>query len=229
MSIRLLTGAAIALAASLGAATAGEIPVSANGDTYNIAVSSWKELRFRTVMLQQYDFSCGSAALASLLTYHYKRPHTEAQVFEAMYRVGDQQSIRRSGFSLLDMKTYLQSIGLSSDGYRVSLDKIAQLEVPAITLIEFNGYKHFVIIKGIRDGRVLVGDPARGTRAIDRAEFEKMWSGIVLFIRNDIALAQASFNLDKDWSSQGAAPLAAAMRQEDIGSLFLHIRPSGLF
>ncbi len=35
------------------------------------AVVSVKEARFTTTQRQQFDFSCGSAAVATLLTHHY--------------------------------------------------------------------------------------------------------------------------------------------------------------
>jgi len=209
---------------------AAEVRISAtDSNTYNVQTISYKQLRFQTIMRQQYDFSCGSAALASLLTYHYQRPHNERDVFEAMYRVGDQQSIQQSGFSLLDMKSYLESIGMSADGFQVSLDKLAELQIPAITLIEVNGYKHFVIIKGIVGDRVLVGDPARGVRAMKRTDFETIWSGIVLLIRTDLAVAQASFNPQRDWAAQGRAPINNPIALEDIGTFLNNIRPSGSF
>ncbi|WP_204283799.1 C39 family peptidase, partial [Klebsiella pneumoniae] len=66
---------------------------------------------FRTVVRQQYDYSCGSAAVATLLRYHYGRPTVESDVFSAMWRSGDQAQIKRAGFSMLDMKRYLDSQG----------------------------------------------------------------------------------------------------------------------
>jgi len=67
-------------------------------------VKSFKELRESRVTKQQYDFSCGSAALATLLTYTYGEPISETAVFEAMFKVGDQANIRKVGFSLLICK-----------------------------------------------------------------------------------------------------------------------------
>jgi uncharacterized protein len=212
-------------------AAADQIRVNAAPDIniFNVPTISYAKLRFQTVMRQQYDFSCGSAALASLLTYHYKRPHSEEDVFEAMYRVGDQASIQKLGFSLLDMKTYLASIGMSADGYQVSLDKLEELQLPAITLIELKGYKHFVIIKGIIGDRVLIGDPALGVRTMTRKDFETVWSGIVLLVRTDIAVAQSTFNSERDWAAQGVAPIHSAMSLEDIGGFLNNIRPAGIF
>ena len=48
--------------------------------------------------------------------------------------------------------------------------------LPAIVLLNDRGYRHFVVVKGLRDGRVLLGDLARGTRAMSRARFEALQS-----------------------------------------------------
>ena len=72
-------------------------------------VVSIRQARLATTLLQQYDFSCGSAAVATLLTHHYGLPTSESSVFESMYRQGDQQKIQREGFSLLDMKRFLKT------------------------------------------------------------------------------------------------------------------------
>ena len=57
------------LAGSVAEAGSLEI-VGQAGGTFSVKVLSLKELRLRAVVLQQYDFSCGSAALATLLSYH---------------------------------------------------------------------------------------------------------------------------------------------------------------
>src|SRR5262249_44628694 len=104
---------------SLWGARAAEVTLG-NTDTGNFYLHqvSFAEMPFRTVVRQQYDYSCGSAALATLLRYHYGRAASESQVFKAMYAVGDQPRIQKLGFSLLDMKTYLATLGYQADGYR---------------------------------------------------------------------------------------------------------------
>lgn len=144
------------------------------------------EAKFATVYRQQHDFSCGSAALASLLTYHYGIERTELDVFTSMYETGDQKRIERLGFSLLDMKEYLARIGIGSDGYRVPLERLAEARLPTIALIDSNGYRHFVLVKGMDADTVLLGDPARGLRSVPHDEFNAMWNGIAFVITDDI-------------------------------------------
>ena len=127
-----------------------------------------------------------------------------------MYLAGNQEVIRKVGFSLLDMKNYLHRIGLESDGYRTDLAEVAATGVPAITVISTGGYKHFVVIKGIRNGQVLVGDPALGLRKIDATAFQEMWNGITFAIRDD-GLTKAAFNTIEEWNPYAPGPLGPTL------------------
>ncbi|WP_111415121.1 C39 family peptidase, partial [Billgrantia lactosivorans] len=157
---------------------AAPVTIALNGGfgSVTVAARSHQEMRWDGVVAQQYDYSCGAAAVATLLTYHYDRPTSEAEVFESMIRDGEVEQIREQGFSMLDMKRYLDAQGLNSDGFRVGLEDLERIGIPAITLIDTAGYRHFVVFKGVDRESVLLGDPAVGTVAIPRAHFESIWS-----------------------------------------------------
>ena len=174
---------------------------------FRVPVASMRALKFDTVVHQQYDFSCGSAALATLLRYHYGLPRTEADVFAGMWREGDQAHIRQVGFSLLDMKRYLAEQHLHADGYRVSLDAIAKRGLPGIALITIKGYRHFVVLKGIDRYSVLIGDPSLGLRTVSRDAFQRMWNGIYFVLTSDTAEGARNFNSPRQWAVYARAPL----------------------
>jgi uncharacterized protein len=200
-------------------ARAGTMALNDNaGQTYTLHIATLKELKFRNTIRQRYDFSCGSAAVATLLTYQYNYPVNEQVVFEQMYTHGDRQKINKEGFSLLDIKLYLASIGFDADGFRASLDQLQKANLPAIVLIEDRGYHHFVVIKGIRYGRVLVGDPARGTRAIPLDRFDQLWkNGLVFVIHNRRQYAR--FNTDSDWHNAPVAPLGIGIDRRGLDTI----------
>lgn len=187
------------------AARAGWVTLPGSGSV-TVKVASLKERQFRATVRQKHDYSCGSAALATLLTYHYRDPVTEEQTFQEMWENGDQEKIRREGFSLLDIKHYLEARGYSADGYEASLDRLAKIGIPAITLIRDNGYNHFVVIKGVRDGKVAIGDPSAGARIVSRAAFEKMRSNKIMFVIND-GKDRVVFDSRLDWHIKEKAPL----------------------
>jgi predicted double-glycine peptidase len=193
------------------------LPMPTNsGGAYTVQVTSWRDLPFRTVIRQQFDYSCGSAALATLLHFHYGQPVREAEVFSAMYKAGDQDKIRKVGFSLLDMKHYLASAGYSADGYRLSLADFAKMSTPAIALIKTGAYRHFVVVKGVEGANVLVGDPALGLRVYSRAQFEAMWSGI-MFVIDDQHVGE--FNSGREWAMRGSPVANPYLAEQQTGQL----------
>ena len=218
----LLLAAAVVPTASL----AGEVTLfglaGGNSGAYAVNVRSLKEAKFRTTVRQQYDFSCGSAALATLLTYHYEHPVTETEVFQYMYVRGDRTKIQREGFSLLDIKGYLEGHGYEADGFETTLDKLAEVSVPAIVLINENGYQHFVVVKGLRESEVLIGDPSIGSRIVQRARFEQMWVNSIVFVITSVR-DTTTFNASADWRA-GKAPLGAAISRESLANMMIFQR-----
>jgi predicted double-glycine peptidase len=225
MIMRSLLLAAASVAVALGGiadARADTIRIPGDqGNTYTVPVTSLREARFRTTIRQQYDFSCGSAAVATLLTYQYGVPVNEETVFANMYVNGDQAKIRSEGFSLLDMKRFLESRGFLADGYDLPLSKLEEAQIPAIVLIVENGYHHFVVVKGVKGNRVLIGDPARGTRALEREHFEKIWESQLLFVIHNRVEA-ARFNQASDWRVAPAGPYWMGVPRD---SLFFTVMP----
>ena len=90
------TAAALCLfaAAALPAVPAGAGSVllenvGIGGGAITMNVESFQEKKYKATLAQQYDFSCGSAALATLLTYNYNIPVSEQDVFKEMFDNGD--------------------------------------------------------------------------------------------------------------------------------------------
>lgn len=220
---------AFAATAALSAtgASAADFGAVVGGLRPTVKVASIAERRFQNIIRQQYDFSCGSAAVATLLTYHYDRKTSERDAFQAMWDVGEQARIKQYGFSLLEMKRYLESLGLKADGFRLTLDRIAEIGVPGIALIDVKGYRHFVVIKGLTAETVLIGDPAKGLHKRSRKEFERHWDGTILFVRSDVARGKAAFNTATDWGLSPGAPYGRSLDVETLQSLAINqTRPS---
>jgi predicted double-glycine peptidase len=112
---------------------------------------------------------------------------------------------------MLDMRSFLQTRGFAADGLRLSLDRLAALNTPSIALITRDDYRHFVVVKGIDGDRVLIGDPTFGLQTYSRAEFEAVWNGVVLAVRQAPAgTAAAEFNRAEEWRPWSVAPIDAA-------------------
>lgn len=195
------------------------------GSRMVLQVWSMRELKVRSVILQKYDYSCGSAAVATLLTYHYGHPITEETTFRMMFDHGNQEKIQKEGFSFLDMKRFLEAHGYPADGFQVSLDDLSQAGIPAIVLMVDNGYHHFVVVKGMRGDKVLLGDPAVGLRVVPRAQFEASWPSRVVFVIHDFP-TRGEFNTARDWSVRPTSPLGRPLSPDTLNNIVL-FRPGG--
>jgi predicted double-glycine peptidase len=139
--------------------------------------------KYKHIVHQAFDYSCGSAALTTVLVYHLGLNVTEKDAMEGMLEHGETEKIiARRGFSLLDMKRYVATLGSDSGGFRADIDDLAKLDQPAIVPIDYAGFKHFVVVKGIRDGKVFIADPAAGNIAFSVSEFKTLWDKGTLFV-----------------------------------------------
>jgi predicted double-glycine peptidase len=204
-----------------GSPVSAQVTINQGAAAYSVQVVSYRDIPFRTVVRQEYDYSCGSAALATLLRYHYGRDVREHDVFVYMYEHGNREAIERVGFSLLDMKRYLETHGFQADGFRMSLDALEAAEAPAIVVINQQGYRHFVVLKGVSGDRVLIGDPALGLRTYSQAEFSAMWNGIAFLIRN----SADRYNVAEEWRPFARAPMNRVLPTSSLAELTRELPP----
>ena len=183
----------------------------------NVPVTSLKDLKFQRTLRQQYDYSCGAAALATLLSHHYQTPTPEQDVFQQMYASGDKTKIHKEGFSLLDMQRFLATRGFRADGFKLPIEKLIAEKLPAIVLITDRGFNHFVVIKGAEDGRILIGDPSTGNRVVSMERFEEIWRNKILFVIHSHK-DQVAFNTPEDWRGAPRAPLGTGMHQDQLSA-----------
>lgn len=165
------------------------------------------EDQFRGITRQAYDYSCGSAALTTLLNGYVGAQLTEQQTMNGLLRYGEyNRIIERRSFSLLDMKRFVTALGLNSGGYRGELSDLVKQNKPAIVPIAYAGFKHFVVFKGYKDGRVYVADPALGNISFSATRFEEIWENNTLFLieppegmhNNTLALSEADMRHVED-------------------------------
>lgn len=143
------------------------------------------EDQFRGIVRQAYDYSCGSAALTTLLNGYVGTQLNEQQTMSGLLRYGEyDRIIERRSFSLLDMKRFVAALGMESGGYRGEFSDLVKQGQPAIVPISYAGFKHFVVYKAYKNGRVYVADPALGNISFDEERFKEAWENNTLFLIN---------------------------------------------
>jgi len=155
-------------------------PAEGAGANGREPVRSLLEFRRDKVVVQDFDLSCGAAALATLLTYQHGDPVSEREVARGLirreeYLENPELVRRRQGFSLLDLKRFVERRGYRGVGLgRLGLDGLVA-RAPAIVPVDLVGYSHFVVFRGMLEGDVLLADPAYGNRTMPRERFERAW------------------------------------------------------
>jgi uncharacterized protein len=171
-SHRVALAVCLALLATLGYGTACA--------TANTPVRSLLEFRQDRVVVQQWDLSCGVAALATLLRYQHGDPVSEKEIALALMQraeyLEDPELIRaRAGFSLLDFARYLEARGYRGIGMgQLTLEDLVA-HAPIMVPVNLHGYEHFVVFRGVGGDRVLLADPAWGNRTMRVERFEAAW------------------------------------------------------
>jgi uncharacterized protein len=159
-------------------------------------VRSLLELREERVVVQKWDLSCGAGALATVLNYQYGDPVSEREVATGLLNrkkyLDNPDAVRgQEGFSLLDLKVYVDRRGYEGIGYGdMGLENLID-NAPIIVPVSFNGYNHFVVFRGVRANRVLLADPAWGNRTVTLDEFEDGWIEYPQFGRVGFVVAHA--------------------------------------
>jgi len=143
-------------------------------------VTSLLEMRHERVVVQKWDLSCGAAALTTLLNYQHGDLVTEREVAKGLFKraeyIKDPTLVqRRLGFSLLDLKRYVEARGYRGNGLgKLTLTDLIK-QAPILVPINAHGYNHFVVFRGRYGNRVLLADPAWGNRTLLVEKFERMW------------------------------------------------------
>jgi predicted double-glycine peptidase len=164
----------------IGQAQVSTAIVSTHSATLEIPVKSWKALRDAQVVKQDLDFSCGAAALATLLNHFYGQTLTEEALLKAM-----DKGEGRASFE--DMAKVLPQFGFRAQGFAASWEQLTRLKMPVVVYVKHRKNDHFSVLRGINKDTVLLADPSMGNRTYSRQQFLAMWQ-----TRHDIQNADLS-------------------------------------
>ena len=134
-------------------------------------VRSWKTLRDAGINKQDRDFSCGAAALSTLLTYYFNQPISEQEIIK---RIG-----KESSYSLADLKRVAEEYGFRTLALAAEIQALRNLKVPAILYIQQDrigvSSGHFTVLRTIGDQTVSLADPSLGNWKLNTQRFQKLW------------------------------------------------------
>jgi ATP-binding cassette, subfamily B, bacterial CvaB/MchF/RaxB len=121
------------------------------------------------VILQTEAAECGLACLAMVLNHHGASTDLAA--------LRTRHAISITGVTLSTLTEIAQREQLGTRGLRLDLDELPQLRLPAILHWDLN---HFVVLKAVGKGHVVVHDPAFGERRLTLDEASQHFTGVAL-------------------------------------------------
>lgn len=189
-------------------------------------VRSMIALRDAGVVKQKFDYSCGSAALATLLKYGLDDPADEDAILRVVLSplsIEELRALQKRGLSLLDLQKVAEGRGHKAQGFRIAADQLAKVTRPLIVFIKPNGYEHFAVFKGLRGGRVHLADPSLGNVQMPLYRFLDMWAdesgrGVVFAVERRDGSWPASSALALKGTEGAPLEWQSARRLFDIGS-----------
>lgn len=146
-------------------------------------IKSWVEFRNENLVRQQYDYSCGSASLASILKYYYNEGDvTERGIIDEIlkskgYALNENEVLKEGDniISFSDLSNYAKNKGFKALGLAVDFDTLSKVKIPIIVFVSVRGIDHFSVYKGMDKEYVYLADPSFGNIKIKIHRFKEMF------------------------------------------------------
>jgi predicted double-glycine peptidase len=209
--------------------SSAQLVVEAGPAREQIHVTSLRAQRDFGVVKQQFDYSCGAAALATLLTYGLNDKVDEETLLHALFdglstdQVG---ALQKNGFSLLELQRLAQNRGYKAQGFRIPQEQLSRLRSPVIVFIRPHDYRHFAVFKGVRGDRVYLADPSLGNVRMPLYRFLDMWAdksrhGILFAVEKTNGQWPERFALQLDGPAHAPVEILSAAKMSEVGALVL--------
>jgi predicted double-glycine peptidase len=211
-----------------------QVVVNSGAARVEFRVTSMRAQRDAGVVKQRYDYSCGSASLATLLTYGLNDPVDESallrEVFEPL-SPDELGTLQKKGLSLFDLQQLAQKRGHKAQGFRVHQSQLSKLSRPVIVFIKPHGYEHFAVFKGLRGDRVHLADPSLGNVRMPLYRFLDMWAdesgrGVVFAVERTAGAWPERYALQLVSVTDGPLEAQSAQRLIDVGKPLPSLSPN---
>ena len=159
-----------------------------NQITAKIYIKSWIEIKNENLVRQEYDYSCGSSALATILKYFYNEDTDEEEILNWILKNKgidnkDKEKLDKEIFmlSFYDLIVFAEQKGYKVLGLSLPLESLKKIKIPPILFVKIRKSEHFTIYKGMDDRFVYLADPSFGNTKMRREKFRE-----IFYTRDDV-------------------------------------------
>lgn len=146
-------------------------------------IKSWIEFKNEHLVRQGYDYSCGSAALATLLNYYYDANVSEPMILASVL---ESRGIRQeaaafenqegnNGLSFYDLSQYASTRGFKTVGIALGMEDLEKLRIPVIVFVKIRKQEHFTVLKKMDERYAYLADPSLGNIRVSHTKFREMF------------------------------------------------------
>ena len=148
----------------------------------NKPIKSWIEFKNENLTRQEYDYSCGSASLSTILKYYYDLDIGEKEILDEVlkskgYDISKKEKLEDGDttLSFLDLANYANNKGFKAIGLALDLKSLAKLKAPVILFVKIRKSEHFTIYKNMDKNYVYLADPSFGNIKVKISKFKEMF------------------------------------------------------
>ena len=146
-------------------------------------VRSWIEFKNERLTRQNYDYSCGSAALATLLSHYYDANVTEEIILKSVLEAKgiEKQASElenqegNNGLSFYDLSQYASTKGFKAVGIALGMEELKKLQIPVLVFVKIRKQEHFTVLKKMDERYAYLADPSFGNIRVSHAKFKEMF------------------------------------------------------
>lgn len=146
-------------------------------------VRSWIDVKNDQLVRQGFDYSCGSAALATLLSHYYDANISERMILESVLAargINEEASELENqegnnGLSFYDLSQYALTQGFKGVGIALGMEELRKLQIPVIVYVKIRNQEHFTVLKKMDERYAYLADPSFGNIRVNHAKFREMF------------------------------------------------------
>ena len=153
-------------------------PVRDSQHQFHRYVCSWQQLKRQNVVMQRRDYSCGAAALATLIRYYWGDQVTEDVFLKELDKLLTPEEVAdriKNGLSITDLKRAAVAKGYLASLGKLPFNKLVESKVPVVVGVTIEGFDHFVVYRGWDGHYVYLADPIQGNVRVHTCDFGKQW------------------------------------------------------